>query len=99
MLKKPKWRDYLLIYSSSLGHWEVVQKLDLEEDLLKLTEQKRTEDLGIISKDIFYMTATDSFSFFIKCLLSATIRATVLKAFISSLWLRKVSGPFNADSP
>jgi len=26
-------------------HWEVVQKLDLEEDLLKLTEQRRTEDL------------------------------------------------------
>ena len=33
-----------------IGPWEVVQKLDLEEDLLKLTEQKRTEDPGNISR-------------------------------------------------
>ena len=36
------------IYSIFIGHWEVVQKLDLEEELLKLTEleKTRTEDLG-----------------------------------------------------
>jgi len=47
-------------------HWEVVQKLDLEEDLLKLTEQRRTEDLGTSRGDILSISATaDSLSFFI----------------------------------
>jgi len=42
--------------------WEVVQKLDLEEDLLKLTELRRTEDLGISRGHILGIATTDSLS-------------------------------------
>jgi hypothetical protein len=80
----------LLIF---IGPWEVVQKLGLEEDLLKLTEQRRTEDLGISRRHILGISIIDSFVVFFKCLPSTTIRATVLKAFISTLWLQRVSGP------
>ena len=75
-----------------IGPWEIVQKLGLEEDLLKLTEQRRTDDLGISRGHILGISTIDSLSSF-KCLPSATIRATVLKAFISTLWLQRVSGP------
>jgi salicylate hydroxylase len=29
-----------------IGHWEVIQQLDLEEELLKYTELRQTEDPG-----------------------------------------------------
>jgi hypothetical protein len=45
-----------------IGPWEVVQKLDLEEDLLKLTELRRTEDLGISRGHILGIATTDSLS-------------------------------------
>ena len=81
-----------LILSIFIGPWEVVQKLGLEEDLLKLTEQRRTEDFGNSRGHILINSTIDSLSSF-KCLPSATIRATVPKAFISTLWLQRVSGP------
>ena len=51
------------------GPWEVIQKLDLEEDLLKLNEQRRTEDLGISRRYILGIATTDSLSLLISVFL------------------------------
>ena len=62
----PKWIFFFVslrlphLFVIFIGHWEVLQKLDLEEDLLKLTEQRRTEDLGISRGHILGIAATDS---------------------------------------
>ena len=45
-----------------IGPWEIIQKLDLEEDLLKLNEQRRTEDPGISRRNILGTAGTDSLS-------------------------------------
>ena len=47
----------------------------------------------VFLEDIFQAFPPLIHCFFIKCLPSATIKATVPKAFISTLWLQKVSGP------